>query len=325
VQKRSLTEKLEDAWYWCVDNWHISIIGIMIIGAIAIAGRNKYTDWREDQKEQAEHAASVKHKAEVAKEAARLEALKPWAPLPEPPMPIIGTLPETPTLDPLGFTMSNNGSGLTPGSPENIALRLRLKRLVETHPRTEINSVFNKRVLTGELMLNFETQQGEFAAFMLLPRNQIGAMQKEDRRPLVPMFTMSLLNLANTDTPEEIREAWLVLFHENWHYEQYLSAPADEKALFVSKKKRFDEQIPKSECDHQWKVERDAYTQECRLALEWGMPDVWNGVCRRVDDDAAFNQALFNWFVQSSPVQACFQAWGTLAGHPHPEAYAIPR
>lgn len=308
MPRKHFSEVAEDARDWCVDHWWIVLIGLIVLVGATSAGWRQYQQMEKEKVRQAQEAAEATHAEEAQALAARLSALKPWPMLPEPTLPPLGTRPVTPII------------------AGNKDLTLRLKQLVETHPSPEVRVDFNRRVESGELLLNFQSQGWEFAAFSVQIKTNIVSQQRADNRLLLPMFTINPDRLAELSTPEQILEAWLVLFHENVHYEQWLAAPPAEQRYSISQKFKPNDELPPGLCDYHWKVERDAYEKECHLALQWGMPDVWeNGICRRVDDSAAFNQALFLWMEKGSPMRSCVPNWAAAAGHPHPEAFATPR
>ncbi len=323
-----ISEALGEFWYWCVDHWNVCIIAIAVVSVLGFGGLKKYqAAEKEEHRREARVAArkeAARREAEAAAMEARMAPLREWPQLPAPPLPAMGTPPQTPVLEPLGFTLPTSVVP-QPGSPEQIALSLRLKQLVEAHPRTEVSNGFNQAVTSGELLLNFQTQSWEFATFGVIRSSDVAAIQHHDSRALLPTFSMSLMRLSGLRTAEEVHEAWLVLFHEYHHFEQWRKQPKDERRFWVSRQVAIDEHLSTEECDFHWGVERDAYGAECRLAMDWGMPDIWDGLCRPIGDAAAFDQSLFDWISARTPMKSCVQHWARVAGHPRPEAFALTR
>jgi hypothetical protein len=237
--------------------------------------------------------------------------------------------PSTPKLLKLKQSQTEHSvAGYDTGS-----LSLKLEQLIKSHPDSHVNHDLDQKIIHGEIFLNWWSSKEMAAKFQVVPKSKItgvflqpGTQMKE----FTPTLTIDPFWLANLMTPDEIIFAYLVLFHEYVHYQQYIETTDEQtKQLFstnfLSEAEKEKLHITQDQsCAHMWFAELDAYAQECRLANEWGYP-FGDQFCLYVDSPL-WSQAFFTMLFNSQTLDpkyktACMRVHAKLAGHPHPELF----
>lgn len=222
----------------------------------------------------------------------------------------VPNLPGTPQLrEVLKSHKPNAVAGYEPES-----LLLKLNTLIENHPIAIVRTDLNERLKAGTIFVNWQIAQGLYAQFRVVPS---GAT-----RMLVLSFDPQWL--ASVKTSDEIYLAFLVIFHEYVHFQQYERGDEKVKLYFSSTHVPQSQlQITKEDlCRQMWSTEKDAYTQECRVANEWGYP-LMETFCLYVDtptwSHVIFNRLYQNVYLEERVKRICGPIFAELAEHPHPE------
>jgi hypothetical protein len=123
---------------------------------------------------------------------------------------------------------------------------------------------------------------------------------------------------------EGVRYAWLMMYHEFIHYQQYLAASEEEKEVYASQA-AFG-RTTEAQCRKIYESELEAYGKECAVALDWGFPDLLGGsICPASLDEATFKQVIWKQKGENPQLVAaapeCLPIWAEAASHPHPEAF----
>lgn len=258
----------------------------------------------QQEKQREQIIAFVKDLAATA-EAAMEERrqLQEWPPIqPAPPYPEGGKAPKLPKIrEP---TMDN--------------LYDRFLDVLKTHEDPEIHNDLYRMFVNKEIGLIVEPTLGPAVfAFAVAPRDMLPPDLRDRVQPgeVYPVMISSPMNLGKAD----ILEYMMTVSHEYVHYKEWRDSGRDD--LFLGG----DGVVPEDFCEKNWHGERAAYYRTCELAAKWDRLDNMNGICRRMTDAKAFDQALF---VQTLPgglrgdeIERCVPVWAKLAGHPHPEAF----
>lgn len=208
--------------------------------------------------------------------------------------------PPVPALEKLSFS-------LAPGQPiDGMGLRVkelfrRVEFIAQNTPLQEIKEDFVQKIRSKEILLSFE-YTGLAAAFGVFRGDQLRMHQSfnlsgiriepEKKYPAMNFDPQIITTLDNND--DLIRFFMIALRHEYRHYEQYLKAEPWQQAVSLPKKR--SEQWTPQECEYLWQGELDANTLGCQLALDWGMPDIFDGgICRKVGTPQ-FQKIVFQYY-----------------------------
>lgn len=233
--------------------------------------------------------------------------------LPPPPRKLgVTNLPGTPQIREV--LKSHNTNAVAGYDPESLSLKFRT--LVENHPISMIRNELHERLKAKTIFLNWQAAPGLLAQFHIVSSGT------------THMLVLSLNPewLASVQTSDQIYLAFLVIFHEYVHVQQYDLGNEKVKLYFASSHVPESElQITKEDiCRQMWFTEHDAYTQECRIANQWGYP-LMETFCLYVDSPAwshvIFNRLYKDAYLEEKVKRVCGPIFAKLAGHPHPELF----
>jgi len=206
---------------------------------------------------------------------------------------------------------------------EGNSLSERLRVMVQQHSVEEIRADLNRLVEAGEITINFQVEDHLSARMDFLPRDMIEwSEQKIEGSGLVPTLRINPNWLAGLDTPEEVVEGQLVIYHEFQHYKDYTNSTGEERRVLEAYFAR-DSSMPQAEvCRTMWHRESSAYAAECRIANAWGAT-MFGEFCLHVDAPT-WNQAMFHALYRGhdqAMIDMCAHTWAVEAGHPYPEEF----
>lgn len=241
-----------------------------------------------------------------------------WPLMPKPALPPLGQTPETPKLKPISFAVTKQ---LT--STQFVALYDRLLHLLTTHPLPEIRTEMNPLILDAKIQIRIIPRTSLVGAFYTLTSRQILKLNPRARvQPdqIYPFIELNSVELAKLVTEPEILAYWRTLFHEFHHFNQWRTAKMRAERDFFARIN--GRKINPAYCTQWWIFERETYFKECQLALKWGLPNTWEGLCARVGSKKAFDQFFLALIKknQGDLFAKCKVTFMTLAGHPRPKA-----
>lgn len=220
-------------------------------------------------------------------------------------------LPKLGTLPPMPATLAS----VVVGPDGSLDVIPKLRDLLKSHPVDEIRLGSSRGL--GELYFNMVDIAGMSAL--------AGRSAWIPGTSRATVLSINPNTIAGVDTPEEIRDIWLVLYHEWQHLESYDTISPELDRLISSHPTQIvTAKDRQTYCVTTWEGELEAYTLECRLANQWGGTEFLGSLCQMVEDPPRFKQALFVILGNSPQFNDrpyCMQYLAREAGHPHWEAY----
>lgn len=292
---------MREALKWLVVNFHITLLILVVVGFGGFAVYRSHVRSVGEER--------VRREAELGrKRQDELQARQIWAEIPVTESLPTGQPPPVPEL---------------PSVSDPDWFRERLRVLVQNHPEEVVRKGMDEAVKSGQLLLNPQTGMMAIAEFKAVKRSDVTSSGWNlDDREVFPTFAFSPQQLAALQTTEDVREAMLVVYHENVHYQQWLGQ-SPEKRVIATYGTEIDPNNVAKACTFMWEAELDAYGRECQIANSWGMGGFVDGLCRKVSNRAAFSQHLF-WLMgnpNNPPAKYCTPMWARLAGHPNPDSF----
>ncbi len=201
--------------------------------------------------------------------------------------------------------------GLMPDGTRDVGVRI--FDLIDRHPIEEVRLGYRAR---NQLHLQLVERSGFYA---------MAARSEWGHTPRVDLLVVDPKMIDDIDTPEEIRDTWLVLYHEYQHFKRFDSMPPEvDRVVSSDPASIVNRQDRELACVDIWQAEFEAYTLECQLANRWGGSQLLGQFCLMVEEPATFKRALFVMLSNSPMIQArphCLPYWAREAGHPYWEAY----
>lgn len=245
--------------------------------------------------------------------------LQQWDPIP------LQDLPEIPAADSLTipatirslplppFDILLTGKDCTP-----FKFMDRATELIRSHPMREVREDFYQEILCGRAQYTTPIRINTDAGFATI-----------EGFPTIAISPHLLIVLEGKD--DNVKWAWLMIFHEYVHYTQWKRSPEKAKAQFELNFEDSSQEL----CRVRWEGELEAYQKSADFALTLGEFQTSDPVVnedlvsmiRSSLDPAAFKQWLFfhQARIAENAAPQCMQEYATLAGHPHPEAFEDPR
>jgi hypothetical protein len=259
-----------------------------------------------------------------------------WDLLPEPELLPLGTPPEVVPMRAIPLPWNWQQQIQEPFSSSSLLhiASERMRMLVQTNPVATVREDLDQLIRDGVVYTNFSVMNGNgmAAAFAHMPISMLydsGLMPGESRTH-VPVISFDLETILSINSPDEVRAAMLVLYHEDTHRYQWERYGDEERRLMEPSLVNADgsrEKLSPKACEQHWESEFQAYLNECETFMNWGMqaslsPSVVM-LCRRVGSQEAFLQAMFFLMKEgyAHSTGECLPVWAKKAGHPRPWAF----
>ena len=182
-----------------------------------------------------------------------------------------------------------------------------LKFVVSHHPSATIrNKMFADIYARESLAYSYLEQEGYSANFEEV---DISSGQNKEHPRWMPVLIVNPEILKAASTLDGAYVTLLILFHEYVHYGQWKRSSSRERSYFRAINPK---DLDRPQCEKIWKNEREAYFEECRLAMEWKKPDaVFPGLCKTSSSRRVFDPALLSVMLQhqTSLAEACKKFW----------------
>lgn len=170
-----------------------------------------------------------------------------------------------------------------------------LYRVLSNHPVSEIRHNFLPKIMTGEILVVYESEEGRGTFFSATPEEGIQ------------------LHVAEGLLSRTTRMQQLVLFHEFVHYQQYTKGQMSSEMFDPSYADSHPEQR-ESFCKQKWHAEYEAYQKECELADRLkGGPDFCQGF-----QAIGFEEKLASWVaIHDSSAGICKETYSRMLQTSH--------
>ncbi len=183
----------------------------------------------------------------------------------------------------------------------------RFDALMAATPIPEVQQCW--REMQGrDIELTFEFDDEDVGHFGVFTGQQLG------RLPADAEFHMMFLNadiVARETDPKMLRVVMLTVDHECFHRKQWIEGDTRTRSVLYAKTSPYDD----LQCAAYWRVEREAYVRQCRIGKTWGMGDMFDGMCDKVDTgeyDAHYYRIAMQVYVPDNP--ECAGYWRSTFG-----------